>query len=578
MGALIFPTGGDCYEGSHFAAYKNAREGVTGYFSASQMIYSDMVMIDNAMGIAANLGGGKTIRLQRLKIYGESPIPDCPDNGGYCFKISKYGVLSSNVGGGAKDLFPEYKKRPIALSNKDGAWGSIIQYEDVEFHDWRYKTRYGQAQHAIKVNPGISDFIPMHEATDTKFYNVDEDAIIKFSDPLGSWANMADCGTFPCTGPNNVLFVFRRNKFYLDTPFRIPQQFELIPDVRGYTEYFEDCRTKPAWKGHLCQSARLSILLFESQDSDNMDRSVQPVYVKTNSSTGKLIQTKLNSYMDHSWDGFYTSQKRMSRFPALIDARRESVHEIEFTGTPPKDMRFALFSGSIYAGTTIRIYYPSAMSRKIYKGGQLIEMNQWQEWADPPMYGPIQQKFCGENRYIGVKNILEFYITQGCELKVTPRNAIQTMVRMEWTLEAFFAKGGTTTFMDRLAGALGIHASSIKVVSLFRGSVVINYEMEPVNGKSLADLKKLQVEAFSNPALNLGAPLLDVTITSGSDGLGESTANIISDGVFIAEGYESRVITKTAGNQAPESSKKGAGSTDSYIPSMEFINFDKFEK
>ena len=65
----------------------------------------------------------------------------------------------------------------------------------------------------------------------------------------------------------------------------------------------------------------------------------------------------------------------MSRFPALLDARKGSVHEIEFTGTPPKDMRFELFSGSIYAGTTIRIFYPSAMSRKIYKDGQFMEMN-----------------------------------------------------------------------------------------------------------------------------------------------------------------------------------------------------------
>ncbi len=41
------------------------------------------------------------------------------------------------------------------------------------------------------------------------------------------------------------------------------------------------------------------------------------------------------------------------------------------------------------------------------------------------------------------------------------------MVRLEWTLNAFFAKGGTTNFMDRLAGSLGIHASTIKMVSVY---------------------------------------------------------------------------------------------------------------
>jgi len=41
-------------------------------------------------------------------------------------------------------------------------------------------------------------------------------------------------------------------------------------------------------------------------------------------------------------------------------------------------------------------------------------MNQWDE--NERMYGSIKGRFCGENRYIGVKNILEFYITAGCTL------------------------------------------------------------------------------------------------------------------------------------------------------------------
>lgn len=40
------------------------------------------------------------------------------------------------------------------------------------------------------------------------------------------------------------------------------------------------------------------------------------------------------------------------------------------------------------------------------------------------MYGEITSSFCGENRYIGVKNILEFYLTQGCILQIAPRDAI----------------------------------------------------------------------------------------------------------------------------------------------------------
>ena len=48
---------------------------------------------------------------------------------------------------------------------------------------------------------------------------------------------------------------------------------------------------------------------------------------------------------------------------------------------------------------------------------------------------------------------------------------------MEWTFDQFFDNGGTTSFIDRLAGSLGIHASTIKVVSVYEGSVTVNYEL-----------------------------------------------------------------------------------------------------
>lgn len=44
-------------------------------------------------------------------------------------------------------------------------------------------------------------------------------------------------------------------------------------------------------------------------------------------------------------------------------------------------------------------------------------------------------------------------------------------------MNEFFANGGTTTFVDRVAGSLGIHASTIKIVSVYEGSVVLNYDI-----------------------------------------------------------------------------------------------------
>jgi len=58
------------------------------------------------------------------------------------------------------------------------------------------------------------------------------------------------------------------------------------------------------------------------------------------------------------------------------------------------------------------------------------------------------------------------------------------MVRMEWSLTEFFSNGGTTTFADRVASSLGIHASDIKIVSVYEGSLVVNYDVTVAEGST----------------------------------------------------------------------------------------------
>lgn len=80
-------------------------------------------------------------------------------------------------------------------------------------------------------------------------------------------------------------------------------------------------------------------------------------------------------------------------------------------------------------------------------------------------------------------------------------------------MKAFFANGGTTSFMDRVAGALGIHASTIKIVSVYEGSLVVNYEIEASDPVALSQVSIRQTEAFASNSINLGAPILDVQLT-----------------------------------------------------------------
>ena len=48
--------------------------------------------------------------------------------------------------------------------------------------------------------------------------------------------------------------------------------------------------------------------------------------------------------MDHVWDGFYTGQKRLLRFPVLVRVNTGNFHLIEYTGTPPLSQLFELYA------------------------------------------------------------------------------------------------------------------------------------------------------------------------------------------------------------------------------------------
>jgi len=76
---------------------------------------------------------------------------------------------------------------------------------------------------------------------------------------------------------------------------------------------------------------------------------------------------KLNAYMDHCWDGFYTCQKRLQRFHGIIQGGPGSVYTISYTGSPAKEQIFNLKSSEDTAGSTFRIFYPTAESRNLVK-------------------------------------------------------------------------------------------------------------------------------------------------------------------------------------------------------------------
>lgn len=152
-------------------------------------------------------------------------------------------------------------------------------------------------------------------------------------------------------------------------------------------------------------------------------------------------------------------------------------------------MRWRLDTKNPTHGIKVLVKFPSALARAATVDGEEVPYNSWvksTEVAGQGEYGPITGSNCAENRYRAVLNIFEFYITGECELQIIPRDAIMTKVRMEWTMTEFFNAGGTTAFIDRLCASLGIHASSVKVVGVASGSIVVDYEITPSDDEPMS--------------------------------------------------------------------------------------------
>lgn len=64
--------------------------------------------------------------------------------------------------------------------------------------------------------------------------------------------------------------------------------------------------------------------------------------------------------MDHVWDGFYTGQTRLLRFPVLARVNTAKFHVIEYTGTPPLKQLFELYGTEAQSDALkLRIQYRS---------------------------------------------------------------------------------------------------------------------------------------------------------------------------------------------------------------------------
>ena len=102
-------------------------------------------------------------------------------------------------------------------------------------------------------------------------------------------------------------------------------------------------------------------------------------------------------------------------------------------------------------------------------------------------------------------------------------------IRLEWTVKEFFQSDGIGKFTDRMAASLGIHRADLKVVQVYEGSVIVEFEVYTEEGdenptETLQNVEKKFLETAPTLGDSLGAPVMQV---------------VSSDGNIVAmEGYE----------------------------------------
>ena len=155
-------------------------------------------------------------------------------------------------------------------------WGTVVKMYDNKFVNFGTKTAQGYEQALFFNQPDQPDYIPMLQAFDNEFIDVKDGAFATLHDPNPAWANLKDCGDFPCTAPSNLLISFQGTTWTGNKPRWAEKDFEIISDNEGFAPYVDgDCERYENMNAYVCTDLeKMGMLLFESEDDDKWDRSL----------------------------------------------------------------------------------------------------------------------------------------------------------------------------------------------------------------------------------------------------------------------------------------------------------------
>jgi len=501
-----------CIKGGNVVSMRNWGNGYATNPLAESSYHENIISIGDKTGISIlSAADSKVIgtrkNADKIMILGQSlknpmciPINFCnPNNSPVCtqqgFVISVSSISEMNLPLNDMSL-------PLENPRGDASFGSFFDGNFFTFTKWEDQCIYTST--AIKTNIHASDMSSITNFKNVIFDRVLDENLIYFENPKPEWVG-DPCGSFPCSGPNNVIIKFINfkdpvgqqdiGKLILNGKWStsavkkyvlpnksidgnsisdfIKEGVTLIPNK--YT--LPDCQIISSWNAQICSLRDLGLLLIQNTENEAETRTVAPIFIQ---SLEESFINKINSFMDHKCEQGYPSHLRTPIHAGIMTMNKR--YNITFTGSNPSNMRIKMFdvnypNGPLKNGI-FTIKYGSPQTVVIFDNlGKEIKSREWKESENISITDTSLK--CGDSKWTSVANTLDFFITNdvNCILTFKAVNSIQLSLRLNISVEDFYSKGSRNQLIFNIAAVLNIPPEQIRITGILKGSTIVQTQI-----------------------------------------------------------------------------------------------------
>jgi len=511
-------------------------ETAVGTASNAQIVnVKNFVVLDAKYGFSLNTGGQEVVSVSLTESWiggHANEVSFYTDQGYAC--DNKIGIIASTSSTRAKTLPIWGPTCPWRRQFLEGAWLNVARFTKNTYFNWfeeaQCKNNFVVSNNDLAQN---SQAIHLFSESTVIGSTVPLDSVFTILPHESSASIIKRCGGWDCTGYLNVIFKDLDGTL---TGTTVPDAqngigltaFPLLKDVKR--NYCDAIVRGGDDVGYTCKGRDWAILAFESLDLDRETRVFSPVNVTGDPEATFVFRNDLNAMMSQD-DNYVDNWVRLARFYSVIQTNKQ--YNISYLGSLPNQLRFQLQGATFKEDQIVisqRYDQPYIIAVAHQKNGSVVRSS----IRGPDGKADFTGQGCGANYYYGVDQIVQFRLTgaEDCLLTTTVTNGVKGKVRYAIDVNAFYANDGPTQFIDRVANVLGIPLSSVRIVSVTKGSTVVDLNVitqtqslnpTPQQQEQIANeingvISQLQT-AIANGQLNiLNSQVLDSSFSGSSVG------------------------------------------------------------